>query len=64
MAVISAVRVKLVNYRLDLRGHALSFDVAPQPPHVEVARMVGHKDLRMLQSYYNETAEELAKRLD
>tara|TARA_R110000868_G_scaffold109674_2_gene297934 strand:- start:1026 stop:1973 length:948 start_codon:yes stop_codon:yes gene_type:complete len=29
-----------------------------------LARMVGHKDLRMLQSYYNETAEELAKRLD
>lgn len=29
-----------------------------------LARMVGHRDLRMLQSYYNETAEELAKRLD
>lgn len=29
-----------------------------------LARMVGHKDLRMLQSYYNETAEELAKRLN
>ncbi|WP_283177723.1 site-specific integrase [Gemmobacter sp. 24YEA27] len=29
-----------------------------------LARMVGHKDLRMLQVYYKETAEELAKRLD
>jgi integrase len=29
-----------------------------------LARMVGHRDLRMLQIYYNETAEELAKRLD
>ena len=29
-----------------------------------LARMVGHKDLRMLSIYYNETAEELAKRLD
>ena len=29
-----------------------------------LARMIGHKDLRMLQVYYNETAEELAKRLD
>lgn len=29
-----------------------------------LARMVGHTDLRMLQVYYNETAEELAKRLD
>lgn len=28
-----------------------------------LARMVGHRDLRMLQVYYNETAEELAKRL-
>lgn len=29
-----------------------------------LARMVGHTDLRQLQSYYNESAEELAKRLD
>lgn len=29
-----------------------------------LARMVGHSDLRMLQVYYNEDAEELAKRLD
>ena len=30
---------------------------------LELARMVGHKDLKMLQIYYNETAEELAKKL-
>lgn len=29
-----------------------------------LARMVGHSDLRMLQVYYNESAENLAKRLD
>lgn len=29
-----------------------------------LARMVGHTDLRQLNTYYNETAEELAKRLD
>ena len=29
-----------------------------------LARMVGHQDLRQLRTYYNETAEELAKRLD
>lgn len=29
-----------------------------------LARTVGHRDLRMLQVYYNESAEELAKRLD
>ena len=30
---------------------------------LELARMVGHKDLKMLQIYFNETAEELAKKL-
>jgi integrase len=37
---------------------ARKLDVLP------LARMVGHKDLRMLQAYYNESAEELAKLLD
>jgi integrase len=31
---------------------------------LELARMVGHRDLRMLQIYYNETASQLAERLD
>jgi integrase len=31
---------------------------------LELARMVGHRDLRMLQIYYNETAEKLAELLD
>lgn len=31
---------------------------------LELARMVGHRDLKMLQRYYNATAEELAARLD
>ena len=31
---------------------------------LELARMVGHKDLRQLQVYYNKSAEELAKKLD
>lgn len=31
---------------------------------LELARMVGHKDIRMLQRYYNATAEEIALRLD
>lgn len=30
---------------------------------LELARMVGHKDIRMLQVYYNETANEIAKKL-
>lgn len=32
--------------------------------HVELARMMGHKDLKMVMRYYNETAEEIARRLD
>lgn len=31
---------------------------------LELARIVGHRDLRNLQIYYNESAEELAKKLD
>jgi len=31
---------------------------------LELARMVGHRDLKMLLVYYNETAESLAKKLD
>ncbi|WP_058048192.1 tyrosine-type recombinase/integrase [Janthinobacterium sp. Ant5-2-1] len=30
---------------------------------LELARMVGHKDIRQLQVYYNETAAEIAKKL-
>lgn len=31
---------------------------------LDLARMVGHRDLKQLQVYYNETAEEMAKLLD
>lgn len=31
---------------------------------LELARMMGHKDLKMVMRYFNETAEEIAKRLD
>lgn len=31
---------------------------------LDLARMVGHRDLRQLQVYYNETAEAMAERLD
>jgi integrase len=31
---------------------------------LELARMVGHRDIKMLQRYYNATADELAARLD
>lgn len=31
---------------------------------LDLARMVGHRDIRQLQTYYNATAEEIARRLD
>ena len=31
---------------------------------LSLARVAGHRDIRMSQAYYNETAEELAARLD
>jgi len=31
---------------------------------LDLAKMIGHKDLRMLQIYYRDSAEEIAKRLD
>lgn len=37
--------------------------LAKQLTILELARMVGHRDLRQLQVYYNETAEEMAKKL-
>lgn len=33
-------------------------------PILALARAVGHRDLRMLQIYYNESGEDLAKMLD
>jgi hypothetical protein len=30
---------------------------------LDLARMVGHRDLRMLQVYYNESAEDMAAKL-
>lgn len=31
---------------------------------LDLARMIGHKDIKMLMRYYNESATEIAKRLD
>lgn len=55
-------KVKNLNYH-DSRHIAIT-RLARKLDVLALARMVGHKDLRMLSVYYNETAEELAKRLD
>ena len=52
----------------DLRFHDSRHEaitrLAKKVDVLSLARMVGHKDIKMLMIYYNETAEELAQRLD
>ncbi|WP_239031887.1 tyrosine-type recombinase/integrase [Paroceanicella profunda] len=43
--------------------HAAITRLAAKLDVLALARMVGHRDLKMLQVYYNESAEDLAKRL-
>lgn len=47
----------------DLRHEAIT-RLAKRLHVLELARAVGHRDLRMLQIYYNESAEDIAKRLE
>jgi integrase len=47
----------------DTRHEAIT-RLAKKLPMLDLARMVGHRDPRSLMVYYNETAEEIAKRLD
>lgn len=47
----------------DLRHTAIT-RLARKLDVLALARMVGHRDLRMLQIYYNESAEDMAGRLD
>nr|WP_309504346.1 site-specific integrase [uncultured Roseovarius sp.] len=47
----------------DSRAYAITH-LARKLDILELAKVVGHKDLRMLQVYYRATAEELADRLD
>lgn len=44
--------------------HAAITKLARKLDVLALARAVGHRDIRMLQSYYNETAADIAKRLD
>lgn len=44
--------------------HLACTRLAKKLNHLELARMIGHRDLRSLNVYFNETAEELAKKLD
>lgn len=44
--------------------HAAITRLAQKLDVMALARMVGHRDIRQLMTYYNEAAEDLAKRLD
>lgn len=48
----------------DSRHYAITRLAKKFPNVLDLARMTGHRDLRKLQIYYNETAEEMAKLLD
>ena len=57
-------RAGIENLRFhDLRHTAIT-RLAQKLTMLELARMVGHRDPRSLMGYYNETATELAKKLD
>lgn len=53
---------------VDLRFHDTRHEaitrLAKKLDILDLARMVGHKDIRELQTYYNERAEDIAKKLD
>lgn len=52
------------NLRFHDSRHEAITRLAKKLDVLSLARMVGHKDIKMLMIYYNETAEELAQRLD
>ena len=57
-------RTDIENLRFHDSRHEAITRLAEKLDVLSLARMVGHRDIRMLQIYYNETAEELALRLD
>ena len=56
-------RAKIVNLRFHDSRHEAITRLSRKLNVLSLARVVGHKDIKMLQIYYNETAEELARRL-
>jgi len=58
------VRAGIENLTFHDSRHEAITRLAKKLNVLELARMVGHRDLRMLQVYYNETAAAIAERLD
>lgn len=57
-------KTKIEDLRFHDSRHEAITRLAKKVDVLSLARMVGHKDVKMLMIYYNETAEELAQRLD
>ena len=57
-------KTKIEDLRFHDSRHEAITRLAKKVDVLSLARMVGHKDIKMLMIYYNETAEELAQRLD
>lgn len=57
-------RLQLDDLRFHDTRHEAITRLAQRLPIADLARMVGHKDLRSLSIYYNATASEIARRLD
>jgi len=60
---VGRVIVQIENLRFhDSRNEAIT-RLAQKLEPLELARMIGHKNLNMLLIYYNQTAEQLAQKL-
>ncbi|MGG7604615.1 tyrosine-type recombinase/integrase [Massilia sp. BKSP1R2A-1] len=57
-------RAEIANATFHDTRHLAITRLAKKLHVLDLARMVGHRDLKQLQVYYNETAEEIAIRLD
>ncbi len=66
--LISAHETSVRGERNDCHNHDTRHEgitrLSRRLPILALARAVGHRDLRMLQIYYNESGENLAKMLD
>jgi integrase len=57
-------KVEISNLRFHDSRHEAVTRLAKKLDVLDLARMIGHRDIKMLMTYYNATAEELAQRLD
>lgn len=57
------IRAGIENLTVHDTRHEAVTRLAKKLGILELARMIGHKDIRQLQAYYNETARQIAKKL-